>query len=143
MLRRIPGCEGALMEHSTDDGLIRMDIGIPLAGNTKRRLDAANTPFDPEGGRRRTRRSPAASAAILPPASVTPAGVALQGIAIEVDGPTHFLKSHPGELDASSQVLGVTTMKCGCTCPSPLARWKYYFAIQVNPYVEYSFRRFP
>lgn len=100
VLQQLPGCEGALLEHSTDDGLMRMDIALPLpaaaqqggaAGGSRRCGGGRGRAFEGrgrEGGSSSRRDDP----------------VGFQGIAIEVDGPTHFLNSHPDEPDGTSQV---------------------------------------
>ena len=132
------------MEHKTDDGLISMDIALPLPGDNSW-WNAAPAAVANANSLYPTARSPAstgktksrggvrsshvesskgdsidaeslldvahapeeAASDILssPTRPVVPSGD-LRGIAIEVDGPSHFLNSHPDESDGSTQVSG-------------------------------------
>ena len=100
VLQQLPGCGGALLEHSTQDGLMRMDMALPSSAAADRREGSEASRRRGgrvEGGRGRERGSSSSS-------SSGDGRADFQGIAIEVDGPTHFLNSHPDELDGTSQV---------------------------------------
>ena len=99
VLQQLPGCGGALLEHSTEDGLMRMDIALPSPAAAQREGSEASRRRGGrvQGGRGRERGSSSSSRG-------GDGRAGFQGIAIEVDGPTHFLNSHPDELDGTSQV---------------------------------------
>ena len=104
VLQQLPGCGGALLEHSTEDGLMRMDIALPppAAANRREGAEASRRRGGGggrvQGGRGHERDSSSSSS------RGGDGRAGFQGIAIEVDGPTHFLNSHPDELDGTSQV---------------------------------------
>ncbi|GAX81897.1 hypothetical protein CEUSTIGMA_g9325.t1 [Chlamydomonas eustigma] len=169
VLKQIPGFEHASMEYATEDGLMCMDIAVPVVsfkqqayGGTEKNncgeegserpadvnLDAAEeaVPLKRKRGRPPGKSGSKAKGSLIMLAEagsavaepqqktlcsqviknqVTPSRrqkepvvpllgtVPFRGIAIEVDGPTHFLNSHPDESDGTSKLRNRLLMARG------------------------------